>query len=505
MLNQLSEMPRRLVATSWPLAKLLGGVAMSLLLGTGCKPDGVAGSERYPDYVSKIMRRNCSINGCHTTESAEASAGLNLETWDDLFRGSRGGSPVVPYSPEQSFLLYAVNADTSLGSTLSPTMPIGRPALTRQQYADLRQWIAEGARNDRNKERFPPDAARHKWYVGNQGCDLVAVIDADSRQVMRYIQVGADPGQTELIHSIVMAPDQNSFYVIFTTFSPHIEQYSTLTDEKLANISLGQNGWNTMAITSDGKFGFVIAEYLREVATVDLQQQTVVAGPVTLPQNLHGSAVHPARSTLYVAMDQRSGVFALDYNAAGVLASPRPIDLVQSQPPTIAGELWPYQISFLPDGSKYFVLCWHSSEVRVLDGTSDALLDVIAVGAVPTQLAYSPATNRLFVACTEDQSLFPGDATKRGSVMVIDCQTHQVLKTIYAGFQPAGISVDEDHGVLVVVNRNQLQGGPAPHHGSTACIGRNGYITLIDLGTLELVPDYKLEVTVDPAAIAIKK
>ncbi len=171
--------------------------------------------QKYPDYVAKIIRRNCANAGCHTAKSAEAAAGLNLETWDDLFKGANGGSPVIPYSPDQSYFLYAINTDTSLGPTLSPTMPIGKPALSRQEYLDLKQWILEGARNEDGKERFPADPGRRKWYVGNRGCDLVAVLDAESRQIMRYVQVGNQTARIlKIPYALVISPDQQSFYVI---------------------------------------------------------------------------------------------------------------------------------------------------------------------------------------------------------------------------------------------------------------------------------------------------
>ncbi len=494
------------IACSVSARKAIGAIiVLGVLLGSGCKPDDDwEGSHRFPDYVSKIMRRNCAVTGCHNAESAEATAGLSLENWYEMFNGARGGSPVVPYSPDQSYLLFTINTDTARGPVISPTMPIGSPALTEQQYQDLRQWILEGARNDRGKERFPPEADRRKWYVSNEGCDLVAVFDAESRQIMRFVSVGVEPDHLEEPHTVVVSPDRSAWYVVFNTFSPHIEHYSTLTDQRVADIPLGQNGWNTMAISPDNKFGFVASEYLRDVVVVDLVLGQVVGSVFTLPQNIYGAAIHSGRATLYLCQNRRSGLFALDYDGGGQLGNLRTIDMVQGSLPVVPGEVWPTEVQFLPDGSKYFVVCQHSKEVRVMDGATDQLLDVVPVGELPRHLAYSSARGLVFVSCMEDESLYPGDASKRGSIIVIDAQTHQVVKTIYAGFQPDGISIDEAHGCLVVVNRNQLATGPAPHHGST-CAGRNGYVTLIDLATLELVPNAKFEVAVSPNAIAVKQ
>ncbi len=479
-------------------------LTLATLLGYSCKRDDTDGSHRYPDYVAKIMRRNCSIKGCHTAESAVAAGGLNLETWDDLFLGSRGGSPVIPYAPDQSYLLYAINTDSSIGPVLTPTMPIGRDALSAQEYSDLKQWILEGARNDRGKEKFPPAADRRKWYVGNQGCDFVSVFDAESKQIMRYIEVGNRPTFAEYPHKILVSPDQQSWYVVFDGFSSHIEQWSTLTDTKVADISLGHNGWNDMTTSPDGKFGFVAAEYIREVATVNLAQASQVGPIISISQNISGPAVHPTRQTLYLAGDDASNLVLLDYDNAGTLSNKRNVDLVQNVPPVIAGELLPYKIFFLPDGSKYFVICWHSLEVRVMDGATDSLLAVIPVGSYPSNFAYSPATGHLFVACMEDVSTLGGDATKRGTIAVIDVQTQQAVTRVYAGYQPFGIVVDEVSGYLVVANRNLSPSGPTSHHAGT-CVGRNGYVTLIDLQTLQLVEGFKAECTVDPYTAALKR
>jgi hypothetical protein len=79
-----------------------------------------------------------------------------------------------------------------------------------------------------------------------------------------------------------------------------------------------------------------------------------------------------------------------------------------------------------------------------------------------------------------------------------------VKKIIAPGFEPYGIAVDEASGCLVVANRNLLPTGPGQHHASL-CGGRNGFLTLVDLFTLERLADFKPELTVDPYAVATKR
>jgi YVTN family beta-propeller protein len=467
-----------------------------------CVSDNLADlTHGYPDEVGAILKQQCAISGCHNSQSAVAAGGLNLETWDDLFRGSRGGSAVIPYAPDQSFLMYAVNTDSTRGPVLKPTMPVGSPPLSDLEYQTLRDWIATGARNTNGEERFPPVSSRRKWYVANQGCDKIAVFDAESKQVMRYIDAGALPYNLEQPHFMVLSPDSRYLYVVFFLFSPHMEVFSTLTDERVASISLGHNGWNSMCLTPDGKFGFVVGEQMREIVPVDLTTQAVLDAPFTVFQDIHGPAVHPTQQKLYIPISLRSGLYVLDFDQGAHLSNLRTVDLLQNQAPVEPGNLWPYDMVFRQNGATYYVACRHSNEVRCMDGSTDSLLAVVPVGSFPVDLAISEARGLLFAACMEDSTLNPGDPTRKGSVSVIDLQTHQRIRSIYTGTQPAGIAVDEENGYLVVTNRNAT--GLSQHHAGT-CGGVNGYVTLIDLQTLEVVPQFKPELLPNPGAVVVK-
>jgi len=118
-------------------------------------------------------------------------------------------------------------------------------------------------------------------------------------------------------------------------------------------------------------------------------------------------------------------------------------------------------------------------------------------------MCLSPSKHYLFVACTEDTTSFPG---KRGSIAVIDYTSNTLVKYIYSGWQPHGIAMDETRQLVIVANRNYATDGPTPHHESE-CGGRNGYITFIDLNTLETVKNFngsadkKVEVSVDPYSV----
>lgn len=475
-----------------------------LVLLCGCARQNLEDlNSGYPEDIAGILRQTCATSGCHDAVSAEGAAGLNLATWTDLFRGSRGGSPVVPYSPDMSYLLYSVNNDSTLGPTLSPTMPLNQPSITRQDYDRLRQWIRMGAPNARGEEPFPPTTERRKWYIGHQDCDDVAVFDAESRQIMRYIPVGTRPGISELVNDVKVAPNGEDWFVVFIGTNSFIERYSTLTDEKVAEIPIGHYFWNTMAFSPDSRFAFVASDYWRRLAVIDLEQNALVGNTIAFGQKVLGPAVHPTQRKLYLAQPIAEQLFVLDYDSAGNITAQRQMDLVQYIPSTNGEVLQPRHVEISPDGARIFVACAYSQELRVYDGSTEALLEVIPMPDAPGRLAYSPAYDRLFVSCPEDLASWGGAPKQRGSVVVVNTQSLQIETTIYAGYQSDAMLVDEASGVLVVLNRNTDTDGPAPHHAST-CGDKNGYATLIDLQTLEVVEDYKPELLANPITVAGK-
>ena len=100
-----------------------------------------------------------------------------------------------------------------------------------------------------------------------------------------------------------------------------------------------------------------------------------------------------------------------------------------------------------------------------------------------------------------------GDTVKekeKSGVDVINYNTFKKITSIFTGYEPRGITVDDAGKCVWVANRNISPKGWAPHH-TTTCVGKNGYITIIDMSTLQLVPNWKAEVSVDPYCISIKK
>lgn len=456
-------------------------------------------SMNYPEEVGKIMIETCATAGCHNDISKFGAAGLSLASWDKLFEGSRAGSPVIPFRSDQSYLLFSINIDLNQGVVLSPTMPFNSDPLSQEQYLIIKNWIDNGAPNKDGLVKFSDDPARRKFYVTNQGCDMVAVFDAETQILMRYIDVGSS-NEIESPHQVKVSPDGNFWYTIFFAGST-IQKYDARDDSFVGEIEIGEGSWNTFRISEDSKFAYIVNwQASGSVAIVDLDNMELIktiggSGVLELP---HGSMVNETNDILYITAQHGNFIYKIDI---ADLENPivNKITLNGISPTTISW-LNPHELEMSPDGSKYFVTCEATNEIRVMNTSDDALLATIPTGDFPQEMAISPSKNYLFVTCTEDITTFPD---KVGSVHIIDISNNTIVKTIYTGYQPHGIAVDETEQLVYVSHRNINLNGPAPHH-STDCEGRNGYVTIIDLNTLELDPDYKVETSVDPYSVAIR-
>jgi len=102
----------------------------------------------------------------------------------------------------------------------------------------------------------------------------------------------------------------------------------------------------------------------------------------------------------------------------------------------------PLEVLLSPDGSRLYVLCQQSEEVRVIDAFTYAVIKNIAVGRVPRGISLSPSGDRLFVTNTWEDTL-----------SVIDTRTLAVTATWPVGSEPSGVVEDRAGKHLFVANR----------------------------------------------------
>jgi DNA-binding beta-propeller fold protein YncE len=466
----------------------------------------------YPEEIAKILVNKCANEGCHNTQSKAGAGGLDFSTWEKMFLGGRNGNSVIPYSVDHSFMLNFVNTDPHFVNPynaadtihpIQPAMPFNMLPLSTGEIMTLVNWIHQGAPDKNGFVKFSDNPVRRKFYVPNQGCNEVAVFDADSRVVMRYVKVGN--GSNPSPHQVRISPDGNFWYVVF--YGGHVlQKFNTSDDSYAGSVEIGQGFWNTISFTPDSKKAFICDPGVPGPGIIQVVNlETMTAVTQTSQGNPHGSYVTQA-GYLYVTNQSDNMVYRVPVADAGFNWDAENLFVT-----TPSATLQPHEITFTPDESHYFVTCQNSNEVREMKvdySGQDSLVAIYNVGAKPQEMSISEATPYLYVTCTEDTS----QSNQRGSVYVINYQTHSIVTHVYTGWQPHGIGVDDHNRVVYVANRN-ISGGVAPHH-ANSCGGVNGYLSIIDMNTQQLLEIsnadgssyiYKNELLADPYFVSVRK
>lgn len=486
---------RKIEARDWIRKKPVAGFffIMYFFLLLSCKKEAFVDYGGFPEDVGEVFLTRCATSGCHTDASREGAAGLSIQSWKSLFEGSRyGNAAVIPFSAESSYLTYFINTFPELGPTLSPLMPVGGKPLTKEEVNLIKNWINAGAPARNGLIPFGDLAKKSRMFIINQGCDKVYIVDAKSGLTIRSVDVGNEPA-VESPHYISISPDDQYFYVCFS-YGKVFQKFRTSDGTLAGQAFVGLGQWDTFTLTEDGKTAFVVSWAADgKIAVVDTESmQTIIeykgSGLLKYP---HGSSVKG--NWLYVTAQTGNFIYKIDITN---VLEPEfyEIPLGKGEIPSSIPKYDAHQIHFSPNKEEYCVSCQRSNELRFFKASNDSLIAVVKVGKFPQHPHYSETTDYLVVTCMEDDESFPG---KVGSVSIVNYKTHTFIKNVFTGFQPHGNIVDDENKVVYVLNRNISPNGPAPHHSSN-CQGRNGYLTKIDLNTLELVPGYKAEMSVDP-------
>ncbi len=504
----------KLSAKQWLLSLL--GCAFTTVIIFSCKHDRPAtgntidngGESNYPDNIANIIVSRCATAGCHNAASYKNASGLRLDTWDKLFDGSSHGAVVIPYDIANSSFLYYINTDPSLGIVGSPRMPYinGDPhndaPLTRDEYITIRDWVAAGAPDKNGNIPFAsnPDT-RQKIYLTQQGCDLLSVIDAERKVIMRNIHIGKD-AVIEVPHCVRVSKDGMYAYVSFTN-GLYVQKIDTRTDQIVGDVKLSEPSdaaqWNVLHISDDGKH-LIVSDLARgALKIVNTQTMSIDFdfgyGAFAHP---HGIESNPSFDTFFVTGQFGNTVYKITRTA-----SPQSLS-VDGQPANVSDQ-GPnlHEIMMTPDHSKYFLTCENSNEVRVMDAHGDTLVRNFAhLPTKPQELALSHVQPYMFVTCMEADPTPVANA--RGAVVVINYNTLEIVKIIYGDFyQPHGVTVDDDRQLIYIASANISTTGPAPHHVSE-CAGRNGWYSVYDLNTLAPVNNIRYETSVAPYSADVR-
>ena len=102
----------------------------------------------------------------------------------------------------------------------------------------------------------------------------------------------------------------------------------------------------------------------------------------------------------------------------------------------------PLELLLSPGGTRLYVLCMQSNEIRIVDTATGKTAKTIAVGREPRGFALSPAGDRLFVANSWDDT-----------VSVIDTKALTVTATWKVAAEPSSVAADRTGKIIFVANR----------------------------------------------------
>jgi mono/diheme cytochrome c family protein len=176
----------------------------------------------FDSEVLPLLRTKCFT--CHGSKAR--SGGLSLESRNDILRGGKSGSAIVPGKPEDSLLLTLVSAGK---------MPLGGAKLSAAELAAIRTWIEREDQKAPVAERDVTAILSAKCWVCHGRREKRAGLDLRSRESMLRggksgpVVVAGKPEESLLVKRIAaqeMPPPKLQ------------EQYSVrgLTDDELAKI-----------------------------------------------------------------------------------------------------------------------------------------------------------------------------------------------------------------------------------------------------------------------------
>jgi YVTN family beta-propeller protein len=251
--------------------------------------------------------------------------------------------------------------------------------------------------------------------AGDTVPDPVLAFAAQDQQIASVSPTGQVQGQGPGITQITVSCGEASANVSVTVIDAAI----------LASTFYGGRPFG-VAIAASGA-GYVLSQDLDQVARFTLPD-TSIGGTTSLGDDPTDADFDPAGATLYVT-NQFSGYVSVVNVATNAEVGAIPIP---------RGSL--FRVRVAPDGSRLWVTT-NVGIAYVVDLSSGAVIDSVAVGAVPNGIAFHPTEPIVYVS----------DAAG-GSVLEISTTTNTVLRTFAVGGIPQGIVVRGDGSELYVAN-----------------------------------------------------
>jgi len=173
-----------------------------------CSRVSIARPVSYRKQIAPIFAASC--NACHSVKTPQS--GLSTGVYAALMKGGTRGRAIIPSNAEDSLLVQYIEGRRQ------PRMPVGG-ALSPDEIATIRRWIAEGAKSDGEASASPsparialranvlPQAASLAWSKDGRLLAVgtyreVKLFDVEGRRLQRTL-----PGHADVVHALAFSPD----------------------------------------------------------------------------------------------------------------------------------------------------------------------------------------------------------------------------------------------------------------------------------------------------------
>jgi YVTN family beta-propeller protein len=438
---------------------------------------------KYSQHVQPLLDKYCA--SCHNAQNP--AAGLMVDSWSDLVRGSANGEALIPFDADNSLII------EMLTKLSAGTHPAGAVSPDSIETAFLQRWIREGAKNDNNE--IPYQNSVNRLYVCNQDAGIIAVIDTDAKVVIRNIHltdlgysaspkphdIAVEPNGEYWYVSLIgdgkvvkfdrnfqfvadvnfpaagllaMHPTKDLLYVGHTLSIPNVPQTIGVinrTNMSIQEISLPFTRPHALVADHSGQNIFfsslvqsTFATINTDIDPVNIADLFLIGGPA---RTLVQMNVSPDDQEIYISSQLEQQLLVLNSS------DPTNIQLVDS---VQVGQA-PWHPKFTPDGSKIYVGNNSSQTVSVVNTVTRQEEMQIGMGdgsdglAQPHGLVISPSGNYVYV--TNRNKNIPagyrprhdfGDNTNVGTVVIINAQTNSIEKVLEIEEFPSGIAIYEE-------------------------------------------------------------
>ena len=437
-------------------------------------PDNTRQAVPYAE-VQGLLDGKCT--SCHT--GAEAAQGLRLDSWQALIAGSDYGEAMIPFDAAGSLML---ELTTKLVGGPHPA-EVGREPLDDAEVALLSEWIDNGAPSETGEIPFVD--AQHLLYAANQSAALVSVIDMETNQVIRTVDL-QEYGLPENAspHHIAVEPDGSHWYVSAIAANQILK--FDRTNNLVGRIDFVRPG--LLALDSDGDNlyagrSMAAVRPPQEIGVIRRSDMTFEEVGIFLPRP-HALAVRHGEGTVYTASLAVNQIASFNPEDEAVEL----YELGGGRPHTLVG----FAVS--PDGRWMVGTAELTGTVFVFDLDRAPTLtpvDTLAVNAAPWHPVFTPDGRWVYVGNNRDNT-----------VNVIDMETRTLAKVIEGNglAQPHGAAISPDGRFAYISSRNlEMPEGHSEYaHTYTPRYdlgdnARAGTVVVIDTDSQEIVKVIEIE------------